>query len=1578
VGSGQSVTVNTAFATVLTATVRDQYGNPVPGISVTFNVPANAASASVTGTVTATTNASGQVSTTVSANTFAGAYTVTASTVGVTPAASFSLTNTADAAFSIAATAGGGQSATVHNAFGNLTATVRDQFGNPVPGVTVTFGAPASGASAAFTTATATTDASGQVTTGVTANTSAGSYTITAATPAVAPSANFSLTNTPDAPATISTTLGGGQIATVNTAFATTLTATVQDQYGNPVPDVTVTFGVPRSGPGATITGPVSTTTNASGQASTTVSANTVAGGYIVTASTAGITPPASFSLTNNPGIAASITATAGGGQSTTVHTTFTGDLLVTVRDAYGNVVPGASISFSTPGNGAGGVLGGGLTATTDSNGQVSKSITANTSAGNYTVTASTPGVIATVGFSLTNTPDVAASITATAGSGQSATVHTAFTSSLLATVRDQYGNAVPRASVTFSDPITGASVSFPGAVTTTVAITDASGQVSTPVTANNTAGTYTASASTTGVTTMASFGLSNNPDAVYRITATAGGGQSTTVHTAFAGSLVATVTDQYGNPVPGVSVTFSAPASGASATITGVVTATTSSSGQVSTTVSANTMAGSYTVTATTAGVTQSASFALANSPDVAATISSTVGSPQTTTVHTAFASALTVTVRDQYGNAVPGVSVTFTAPTTGASVTYPGAMSGTTNASGQFSITVSANTIAGSYTVWAAAAGAATPTSFALTNTPDVPASLTATSGNGQTTTVFSAFSSSLTATVRDQYGNAVSGVSVTFTAPTSGASGTFSGGVTTTVATTDASGQVSTPVTANDTAGIFAVTASAAGISTPTSFGLTSTPSAAFSITATAGGGQSTTVNTAFGTALTATVRDQYGNAVPGVSVSFSVPASGAGATLSGASTATTDANGQVSTTVSANSIAGSYAVSAGTTGVVTPASFALVNTPTGNVTITATIGAGQSATVNTAFVSNLIATVKDQYGNPVSGVTVAFSAPASGAIASILGSLAGTTDVNGQVIRAVTANTVAGSYTITASVTGVIPFATFGLTNSPDVADHLVFSQKPSPTPAGVVINPAIQVQVVDRFGNRVTTDASTITLALQNNPANGTLLFGSGSLSVPAVKGEATFGTLSIDKAGTGYTLQAADGLLQGKVSDPFTITPAPATHLAFSQQPTSTTAGATLSPTITVQLLDAFGNLATTDTSNVTLAIATANGATLAGTTTVAAVGGIATFTDLSIARAGIGYTLQASDGSLTSQSSTPFDIRIGAPDHLAFIQQPVSAVAGPAKRLLMRVGVVDSSNNVVDVSGSTVTVGLGNNPASPIPGILHGKVTAKVLHGIALFNTLWIDKASAGYTLSASVASATDPLAGMAGSSSPFTITAGNPFKVKVTDGNAQASTVVNAFAAPLTVTVVDAYGNPVGAGVTVTFRAPSKGASVSFPNGTTAITDSNGQASIAVNANTVAGQLQVTASVRVNNHTSVGHFTLTNLGDVATRLTVSSPPVVTEGVAFNLSVVARDQWGNVATFCSDMVQVSASDSGAQLPHSIQLVNGKAVVSVTLHNARTKPSQSVTVTDSSLLNPSFTFTLMVQVQSAGTSARQN
>jgi len=102
---------------------------------------------------------------------------------------------------------------------------------------------------------------------------------------------------------TISTVSGTPQSTPILSAFGSPLVASIGGVGGEPVTGGFITFTAPSSGASATLTGGTNTanvTINASGQASTTATANGVAGSYNVTASGIGATSAASFSLTNN------------------------------------------------------------------------------------------------------------------------------------------------------------------------------------------------------------------------------------------------------------------------------------------------------------------------------------------------------------------------------------------------------------------------------------------------------------------------------------------------------------------------------------------------------------------------------------------------------------------------------------------------------------------------------------------------------------------------------------------------------------------------------------------------------------------------------------------------------------------------------------------------------------------------------------------------------------------------------------------------------------------------------------------------------------------------------------------------------------------------------------------------------------------------------------------------------------------------------------------------------------------------------------------------------------------------------
>ena len=207
----------------------------------------------------------------------------------------------------------------------------------------------------------------------------------------------------------------------------------------------------------------------------------------------------------------------------------------------------------------------------------------------------------------------------------------------------------------------------------------------------------------------------------------------------------------------------------------------------------------------------------------------------------------------------------------------------------------------------------------------------------------------------------------------------------------------------------------------------------------------------------------------------------------------------------------------------------------------------------------------------------------------------------------------------------------------------VSNKLAFLQQPTDTTAGAAISPAVKVEIQDASGTRVNDNTTQVTISIGTNPGGGTL---SGTLTVTAAAGVATFSDLSINNAGNGYTLVATAASLPNPTATSNSFNIRGPNQLAFLQQPTDTTAGVAISPAVTVQIQDSLGNLVPIATNTVTIAIgANPSAGTLSGTLSVAAVAGVATFSDLSIDRVGNGYTLTVSSAGLTGATSDPFNI---------------------------------------------------------------------------------------------------------------------------------------------------------------------------------------------------------------------------------------------------------------------------------------------------------------------------------------------
>ena len=130
--------------------------------------------------------------------------------------------------------------------------------------------------------------------------------------------------------------------------------------------------------------------------------------------------------------------------------------------------------------------------------------------------------------------------------------------------------------------------------------------------------------------------------------------------------------------------------------------------------------------------------------------------------------------------------------------------------------------------------------------------------------------------------------------------------------------------------------------------------------------------------------------------------------------------------------------------------------------------------------------------------------------------------------------------------------------------------------------------------------------------------------------------------LTTDQRGAGFPRlggSAVDiGAFEGRSGVP--------SYLSFGVQPTGTTPNAIIAPAVTVRVMDEAGDVVTASTATISLALgANPGGAMLGGTLSRAAVTGVATFNNLTVNQAGVGYTLTASSNGLTGATSNSFNI---------------------------------------------------------------------------------------------------------------------------------------------------------------------------------------------------------------------------------------------------------------------------------------------------------------------------------------------
>ncbi|HMA42124.1 MAG TPA: Ig-like domain-containing protein, partial [Gemmatimonadales bacterium] len=796
-----------------------------------------------------------------------------------------------------------------------------------------------------------------------------------------------------------------------------------------------------------------------------------------------------------------------------------------------------------------------------------------------------------------------------------------------------------------------------------------------------------------------------------------------------------------------------------------------------------------------------------------VPAAIASFAGNAQTGTVGTPLPQPLVALVTAADGTPVAGVAVSWRVTAGGASVS---AASVTTDSAGRAAVLVTLGHAAGpsADTVTASVARVSHAATFTATATPAAPAVLSLDAGNRQTGTVGQSLADSLVVAVRDAFGNSSPGVGVTWTV-TAG-----SGSLSASSVTSDAAGRAAVSWTLGTAAGTNrdSAVASVPGLTgSPVTFVAAAHAGAASMIARAGGDGQTGTVGAALADSLVVIAQDQYGNPVGGAPVTWSASAGGS---LS-AGTAPTDAAGRSSVSWSLGATAGVQQATATLSGAAgSPLSFAATANPGAPMAL-AFITQPAATAAGTIITPAVRVAIVDAFGNTVPS--------AAGPIDLTLGTnpsgaaLAGTaqaTPVNGiATFTDLWIDKTGDGYTLVAGGADLPAVASAPFEITPAGGPRLVFTVQPTGVTAGSALAPAVQVTARDSLGNTFTTFTGDVTLAIEVNPGGGTL---SGSVTVPAVLGVATFPDLTIDRSGSGYTLAATAAGAASGASASFDVTAGAAAQLAFIVQPSSPFQGSAIAPAVQVSARDAFGNTATGFGGSVTIALgANPSSGTLSGTTTTAAVAGLATFPDLRIDSAGTGYTLVASAGGLTSSTSAPFQVvPVSQFTRLSFTVQPTDVAAGAAIAPAVAVTALDQLGNPATGYTGAVTISLGFNPGG---GALTGTTAALAVAGIATFNDLRLDKRGVGYRLRA-VAAGLVP-----DTSDTFTVRAGPPARITVQGGNGQTAPAGTALPIPYLVDVRDAFDNPVS-GATVSWSVTGGGGTVSPAQ---SATDSTGHAS-------------------------------------------------------------------------------------------------------------------------------------------------
>ncbi|HBA7564063.1 TPA: inverse autotransporter adhesin-like protein YeeJ [Escherichia coli] len=1037
--------------TTLTATVKDPFDNVVKNLSVVFRTSPADTQLSLNAR---NTNENGIAEVTLK-GTVLGVHTAEAillngnrdtKTVNIAPDASNALVT-----LNIPAQ----QVVTNNSDSVQLTATVKDPSNHPVAGITVNFTMPQDVA-ANFTlenNGIAITQANGEAHVTLKGK-KAGTHTVTA---------TLGNNNASDAQPVTFVADKDNAIVVLQTSKAeiigngvdeTTLTATVKDPFDNVVKDLPVTFS---TDPADTQLSQSTSNTNDSGVAEVTLK-GTVLGVHTAEATlpngnndtkTVNIAPDAS-----NAQVTLNIPA-----QQVVTNNSDSVQLTATVKDPSNHPVAGITVNFTMPQDVAANfTLESNGIAITQANGEAHVTLKGK-KAGTHTVTATLGNNNTSDSQPVTFVADKTSAQVVLQMSKDEITGNGVDNATLTATVKDQFDNEVNNLPVTFSSASSGLTLT-PG-----VSNTNESG-IAQATLAGVAFGeqTVTASLANTGASDNKTVHFIGDTAAAKIIELTpvpdsiiAGTPQNST------GSVItATVVDNNGFPVKGVTVNFTSRTNSAEmtnggqavtneqgkATVTYTNTRSSIESGARPDTVEASLENGSSTLS-TSINVNADASTAHLT---LLHALFDTVSAGETTSLY--------IEVKDNYGNGVPQHQVTLSvSPSEGVTPSNNGIY--TTNYYGNFYASFTA-TKAGVYQVTATLdnGDSMQQTVTYVPNVANAEISLAASkdpviADNNDLTT--------LTATVADTEGNAIANTEVTFTLPEDvRANFTLSDGG---KAITDTEGKAK--VTLKGTkAGAHTVTASMAGSKSGqlvVNF-TADTLTAQVNLNVTE---DNFIANNVGMTTLQATVTDGNGNPLANEAVTFTLPADvSASFTLGQGGSAITDINGKAEVTLSGTK-SGTY-----------PVTVSVINygvSDTKQVTLIADAGTAKltsltsvySFVVSTTEGATMTASVTDANGNPVEGIKVNFRGTSV-----TLSSTSVETDSQGFAEILVTSTEV-GLKTVSASLADKPTEVISRLLNASADVNSATFTSLEIPEGQVMVAQDvAVKAHVNDQFGNPV--------------------------------------------------------------------------------------------------------------------------------------------------------------------------------------------------------------------------------------------------------------------------------------------------------------------------------------------------------------------------------------------------------------------------------------------------------------------------------------------------------------------------